>query len=82
MIQYFAPRPLAMIEHSEDFLSRSQGAPNVAIDRDLAVAGFNGPDDDGWYNATIPTFDEENVRQILAQINNCGTDEIQLWFIS
>lgn len=39
---------------------------------------FNGPDDDGWYDATVTELTEETAKVVLAEINKVSPADISI----
>lgn len=50
--------------------------PSVTIHQGAEISFLKAPD--GWYDATVITFDKESCAAVLAEINNVPVDSISI----
>jgi len=70
----------------EDFFSPNgpsvtmvvKGEPNATEIPDGKNFVWNGPNDDGWFDATVVELTEETAKGVLAEINKVTPEEINI----
>lgn len=73
----------------EDFFSAEDAFPNVSVYDVYQEKDDDGKDveikvekpeffkaDDGWYDAYVPEFNEENIKNVIALINGTSPENI------